>query len=319
MITTPIVSVIMSIYKEPVDWLHQSIDSILNQTFSDFEFIIICDNPNYLECKALLEDYKARDNRIVIIYNESNIGLTRSLNKGLSVVRGDYIARMDADDISVPERFEKQLSFFNDHPEIGICGSSISFFGDREGNKTYPQDMDDMFLFLESCFAHPTVMIKKTALGTSRYNEKCIVSQDYDLWVDKYNQGVEFANIQECLLNYRYSGQQIMTTKNALQIQTSQNIRKKALGVYYKKCKKTITYDIDHWQFDYANLIIKDLNITSGNIKSQLWYYSFLSVNKPLIWFIHMLVIRGYFFRIPFMDSLRLLYFNIKGIQIPKF
>ena len=81
--TTPRVSVVMSVYKEPVDWLRQSVDSILNQTFTDFEFIIICDNPDYKIGIAALKEYALRDNRIKLVFNESNIGLTKSLNKGL--------------------------------------------------------------------------------------------------------------------------------------------------------------------------------------------------------------------------------------------
>lgn len=135
----PKVSVIMSVYKEPVEWLHESIDSILNQTFTDFEFIIICDNPSYDEGIALLYAYKEKDHRIVLIENEKNLGLTKSLNKGITVAKGDFIARMDADDISLPERFEKQMSLLEKHPEIGVCGSIIDYMGDRKGVKYYPE------------------------------------------------------------------------------------------------------------------------------------------------------------------------------------
>jgi len=319
MISHPIVSVIMSVYKEPIDWLKQSIDSILNQTFHDFEFIIICDNPAYTEVKTLLEEYRNKDERIVIIYNEENIGLTKSLNKGLEVSKGDFIARMDADDISVPKRLEKQIKFLSDHPEVGVCGSNISYFGSQKGENSYPPSMDDVHLFLESCFAHPTVLIRRQALGANRYNEKCIVSQDYNLWVDLFEQGVIFANIQEFLLNYRYSSQQIMSTKNDLQIKTSQEIRRKAIGVYYKKSNREITYDISNWQFDYANVLIRDLVISEKSVRSMIWYYSFLSVDKSLLWLLYTLILRGYLFRIPFIDSARLLYFKIKGVRMPKF
>ena len=101
----------MSIYSEEEEWIRESIDSILNQTFSDFEFIIINDNPNRDKNNSLLTEYTRIDNRIIIITNEENIGLTKSLNKGLEIARGKYIARMDADDISLPTRFEKQVDF----------------------------------------------------------------------------------------------------------------------------------------------------------------------------------------------------------------
>ena len=98
------ISVVMSVYNEPVDWIRQSIDSILNQTFRYFEFIIINDNPEGISQKKMLKDFAAKDNRIKIIENEENKGLTKSLNIGISKATGKYIARMDADDISMPDR-----------------------------------------------------------------------------------------------------------------------------------------------------------------------------------------------------------------------
>jgi glycosyltransferase involved in cell wall biosynthesis len=107
----------MGVYKEPLDWLRQSIDSILNQSFTDYEFIIICDNPRYEEGMELLKKYANSDRRIILLFNNENIGLTKSLNKGLEIARGKYIARMDADDISKPERLTRQkLSFW----ELGL-------------------------------------------------------------------------------------------------------------------------------------------------------------------------------------------------------
>ena len=125
---TPKVSVVMSVYKEPVEWLHESIDSILNQTFSGFEYIIICDNPEYEEGILLLKGYAKKDNRIRLIFNKENIGLTKSLNIGISIAQGDYIARMDADDISEAKRFEKQLDFFESNPDFDFCSTSFSIF-----------------------------------------------------------------------------------------------------------------------------------------------------------------------------------------------
>ena len=133
------ISVVISVYKEPVEWLSQSIDSILHQTFSDFEFIIVCDNPAYEEGINTLKEYSKKDGRIRLIFNEGNIGLTKSLNKGLAIAQGEYIARMDVDDIAMTERFAKQLEYLDSHPEIGVCGSIIKYIGDRKGVKYYPE------------------------------------------------------------------------------------------------------------------------------------------------------------------------------------
>ena len=98
----PKISVIMSVYSERVDWIRKSIDSILNQTYSDFEFIIVNDKPDKEENAQLLEEYAARDSRIKVLTNEENIGLTKSLNKAFALAEGEFIARMDADDMALP-------------------------------------------------------------------------------------------------------------------------------------------------------------------------------------------------------------------------
>ena len=126
------ISVIMSIYSEKEEWIKESIDSILSQTFRDFEFIIINDNPKRKENENLLLEYSQKDNRIIVITNKENIGLTKSLNKGLSIAKGKYIARMDADDISFPTRFQKQIDFLDKNTEYVLCGANISYFGSEE-------------------------------------------------------------------------------------------------------------------------------------------------------------------------------------------
>jgi glycosyltransferase involved in cell wall biosynthesis len=212
----PIISVVMSVYNEKVEWMHESIDSILNQTFSDFEFIIINDNPSRIENSILLEEYRKKDNRIVVLTNEQNTGLTKSLNRGIKIAKGKYIARMDADDISLPARFEKQIKVMEDNPNIIVCGSKIKVFGERK-NKYYlqiPEKSDDIkdLLIRRNCIAHSTVIIRNEILTTHNisYNEAYIYAQDYRLWCDLYNLG-NFYNIQEILLLYRTSKYQIST------------------------------------------------------------------------------------------------------------
>ena len=122
----PKITVLMSIYKEPIDWMILSIDSIIEQTYKDFEFIIINDNPERLDNTKLLEKYLKKDSRIKIVNNSENIGLTKSLNKGLAVSTGEYIARMDADDISLPTRFEKQIAFLESNPNVIVLGTNIT-------------------------------------------------------------------------------------------------------------------------------------------------------------------------------------------------
>lgn len=107
------VSVVMSVYNEPMEWISQSIESILNQSFTNFEFIIINDKPEGKEQIALINEYASQDQRIKIIQNEKNLGLTKSLNIGILHAKSKYIARMDADDISMPNRLKMQYEFMD--------------------------------------------------------------------------------------------------------------------------------------------------------------------------------------------------------------
>ena len=120
------ISVVMPIYNTPVSFLKEAVESILNQTFSDFEFIII-DDGSANEVKEYLEGLT--DPRIRIIRNEKNLGITKSLNIGFHAAKGKYIARMDSDDVSLSERFEKQFMFMETHPDVIMCGTDVEEFG----------------------------------------------------------------------------------------------------------------------------------------------------------------------------------------------
>lgn len=206
----PKISVIMGIYNsDSADILKRAIDSILNQTFDDFEFII-CEDGSTNNTYHIIEELISNDNRCVLLQNKTNKGLTYSLNKCLSRCTGEYIARMDADDISEPNRFEKQVEFLNRNEEYAFCGSIINKF-DETGiyctlkMKEKPLKTD---FFWSNPFVHPSIMIKKAALldvkgyRDIKKTERC---EDYDLWFRLYEHGYKGYNIQECLLNY-YEG-----------------------------------------------------------------------------------------------------------------
>lgn len=216
------ISVIMSVYNEPVNWLCQSIDSIVQQSYSDFEFIIVCDNPAYKEGIDLLRKYAEKDKRIVILINEENIGLTKSLNRAISVAKGAYIARMDADDISMPQRFEKQYDYLCNHPEETVLSSYVLLFGEgiEESLKKNPVEHNQIAKVLpyECVLIHPAVMIRRGRFEIV-YDEAQKKSQDYELWLRLLSQGAKFHTLPEVLLNYRISANQI-STKNRGQQQS---------------------------------------------------------------------------------------------------
>ena len=237
----PRISVLMSVYKEPIDWLRQSVESVLLQTFSDFEFIIVSDNPSYTEGNLLLKDYAERDERIVLIFNEENLGLTKSLNKGLAEAKGEFIARMDADDVSLPRRFEKQMTYMSIHPEKDLCHTNYTYIDENgvdkcrsvSSIKTSSQDL----LFWHNVIAHPSVLFRRKVLGIRQplYNEKVRIGQDYELWTFLIVENCTFGFLDEVLLNYRISANQISTGRLDEQHKNTLRIRKKLILSYLKK------------------------------------------------------------------------------------
>ena len=238
MYSIPAISVIMSIYNEPEQWLCESIESILNQTYTDFEFIIINDNPKREVNRKVLNRYQGEDKRIIAIHNEENIGLTKSLNKGLKIAKGEFIARMDGDDISLPRRFEKQVIHLFNNPDIAVCGTQIKIIGNWINFKKliFPLEHHRIAheLLLNSSFAHPTVMIRREVLKRNniKYDESFQQTQDYKLWVDLIGLG-KFSNIKERLLLYRTSQNQISLKKKEQQIANAKRCRLLCLKKLY--------------------------------------------------------------------------------------
>jgi len=209
----------MSVYKEESRYVRESIESILNQTYGDFEFVVVGDTPESDRDRVfgIIEDYAARDRRIVFVPNEKNIGLTKSLNVGLSHCRGKYVARMDADDISVLTRLEKQVVFMEGHPNI-LASSAWIQFVDENGQrletvsrcKSEPGQLR-LDILRNSVMAHPVSIFHREINGCPvRYDESVKYAQDYSLWVWMMQYG-DLSNIQEVLLYYRITNDQIST------------------------------------------------------------------------------------------------------------
>ena len=203
------ISVIMSVYNTSKEYLDIAVNSIINQTFCNFEFIIINDGSSE-ECSNNILHYK--DPRIRLIINERNIGLTKSLNKGLKLAQGKYIARMDADDYSYPQRLELQYNYLESHPEIDILGCWV-----KEGKKTKKScgcvTSDWRYarmLFDNVGIYHPTAFIKTKFLKDHGllYNEKILKAQDFELWTRCLEFGRMYV-LPRVLLYYRIHEQQI--------------------------------------------------------------------------------------------------------------
>lgn len=197
-------------------YLNEAVDSMLNQSFTDFEFLIVNDGSTD-ETFNILNEYN--DNRIHII-NQENQGLARSLNNAIKLANGEYLVRMDADDISFPNRLENQFKFMESNPNIGVYGTAVSYISENGkllgrsfpylNNKVIKQKI---LGFKGNVVAHPTVIIrKKTFNKYGPYNEFMSFNQDYHLWSKFLRNGVLFENTNEIELKYRISKNSIGST-----------------------------------------------------------------------------------------------------------
>lgn len=204
----PKVSVIMGVYNGEKT-LRTAIDSILNQTLTDWEFVI-CDDASTDDTLKILNEYKSKyPDKFVILHNEKNLMLSGALNRCLEVARGEYIARMDDDDISLSNRFEREVLCLDENPNISVVGSNVQFFNDVDGlgeiiNKTTCPTIYDLPKM--NPFFHPTIMMRKsvyTALDGYTISERTKRMEDVDLWYRFFAKGYVGYNINEVLLQYR--------------------------------------------------------------------------------------------------------------------
>lgn len=212
--STPIVSVVMSVYNGE-RFLNEAVDSILNQSFGDFEFIII-DDGSTDSTGPLLDAYQKRDPRICV-YHQENRGLVESLNRGCKAAQGQYIARMDADDIAVRNRLLWQLKFMEGHPEVGVVGGAIEFI-DVTGKSlrtsvNLTEDRDLRSALPDCPFWHSTVFMRKEIIALlGGYRKIVIDAEDHDLWL-RVAERYQLANLEAVVLKYRLHPYQVTVRK----------------------------------------------------------------------------------------------------------
>ena len=200
----PCISVIMAAHNAAAT-LVEALDSLTGQTVDNF-VVHIVDDGSTDETWALLQKYAATDTRFRIYRNATSQGLAASLNLCLEHVHTPYVARMDADAIALPRRFEVQLAFMEKHPEVDVCGTWVNFFGERNGLYTTPIGHDAIAakLVFGNPMAHPTIMLRTPVLRAVQYDPTYLRAQDYELWSRMiFDHHLQFANIPESLLLYR--------------------------------------------------------------------------------------------------------------------
>lgn len=257
---TPKISVIMSVFNAG-DYLSSSISSILNQSFKDFEFIIVDDNSSD-NSLAIIESFIKMDKRIVLIKNNKNNGakgFIKNLNTCIKKSKSQVIARMDADDISHFNRLKLQFLYLESHPEVSLVGTSVNLIDEKS------QVIDAIRLPLNpeyilpkrNCIFHPTIMFRKDNL---MYREKMLYCEDYDLYLRMLSDGKKIKNMSEILLSYRILPNSISRNKAFIQ-----NIFSNKASEFFLERNNTSKDSYSHFNpFEYEKSI--DINSPEGRI-----------------------------------------------------
>lgn len=266
----PLVTVLMPVYNGQ-SYLREAIQSILEQTYINFELLIM-DDGSTDQSAEIVKSY--RDKRIKLYQSEKNEGISKTLNKGIKLSRGQYIARMDSDDISHPDRFMHQVTFLEEHPEIGVLGSGIENLKDnRTGKKKQWPESDaeiKINLLFQNPFFHSTVMVRRSLMNDIRYPENMRYAQDFGLWVS-LAPCTHFANLLNAMVQYRTHSGQITKTKANEQRNNARMIREVYLKSLFPEC--TENEMILHHRISERNRQI-DLSATA------LWFEKILLINN---------------------------------------
>ena len=266
---TPLISVLMPAYNAE-KYIGIAIESILSQAFKDFELIIIDDcskDSSYL----IAEKYFKEDDRIVLLKNCENLKLSLTLNRGIKIARGKYIARMDADDFSYSDRLEKQYNFLEMNPGVGIVGGTMEVCDSKLNFKAYRRyNLDDenirKNIFKYSPFSHPLVMIRKEIFDEiGLYDTATNPAEDYDLWL-RIGKCCKFANLEDVLLKYRIV-EKSMTTGST---------KKMELATIKLRNKYAKDYNMSRFDRVYNFLQLLSVYILPDkiNAKLKIWLFN---------------------------------------------
>jgi len=266
----PKISVLLPVYNAEA-FIGESIKSILDQTESDFELLIIddCSTDSSIE---IIRSFK--DSRIIFHKKKRNSGYTESLNWGIDQARGEYIARMDADDVSLPQRFEKQLLFLEQNQHVAMCGTDARVEGSNLMFK-YPTEPKaiEAHLLLGSSLIHPSIIGKTEIFKLFKYDLAKEPAEDYDLFTRLAARGIQLANLEEPLLIYRVHTNQISKVQNQKQIGSAQQSMLRMFSLF----------DYDRMQYPdetVLSYIWPTRSINWGQLKAGLIFFEQLKNSK---------------------------------------
>ena len=236
----PLVSIVMPIYNSET-YLDEAILSIIHQTYQNWELLVINEFGSNEEGKRIINRYAAIDSRIRLIQNSKRLGIAESLNEGLRQAKGEYIARMDGDDISLPKRIEKQIEFMEENKDILLCGVQVEVFGSEKWDwklETDPARIRTDALFYSPC-VHPTILFRRDVINKYNvfYNKDYKASEDYDFFTRILEFG-EIANLKEVLFKYRLYGTNATYINNNIGFKIYSNVMERQfhkLGIDFSR------------------------------------------------------------------------------------
>jgi glycosyltransferase involved in cell wall biosynthesis len=266
---SPLVSVVMPTYNG-AEFIYEAIQSILNQSYSNFELFIVDDGSTDNTSEIIMS---FNDDRISFIKKEKNSGIADSLNIGIANAKGKYFARMDDDDVSQVNRLQMQVEFMETNPDVVVCATNDQNLG---GNRPYLSDLKIRIgLLFRNVLIHASVMMPMVIVKACQYNINMVPSEDYDLWSRILNEG-KFHKLQEPLMHIRYSSDGQTATRRNEQLKLNVNICKRIL--------KNYSFNLDESDEQLLNLFVEhDYSITAGTFCKLLkWLDKLNQINKNL-------------------------------------
>lgn len=229
--TRPLVSVIIPAFNESPSMISNAVTSILQQTYTNIE-VHVFDDSTKKDTRDALDSF-AKYPRVTIHRSPDRIGFIKSLNLGLEASKGKYIARMDGDDYSHPDRFQKEIDFLEAHPEVMVVGGQMNIMDEKGqivSSRKYPQKGIGFFLYscIRNPLAHPTIMMRREIVDMGyRYDETLRMSEDLDLWLRLMNDGYELANLPDTILDFRVMANFLEKRSSDVQREVMAQVRNK--------------------------------------------------------------------------------------------
>lgn len=281
----PHISVLLPCYNAQ-QYLHEAVDSILNQTFSDFELILINDGSTD-DSLTIINEYASQDDRVVAVNNEKNLGLIASLNKGIDLARGHWIGRMDADDVSDLKRFAKQVDYLKENPEIDLLGTNSRLI-DEQGNygkanllKTRFPLSTAFISLITNPYIHGSILVKSEVIKELKYSSEpgVLHSEDFEMWSRVTLSGRKMTNLDEVLFYQRLHESNISRLNEGIQIENFIQCSLRACQAYYEDQYDPLSFRVT------VNRINRDTTpsqLRSGIKRLGILKTSFIAKNKDI-------------------------------------